>query len=105
MRASLVAPILDQFQDIVMELWDIRECVAPFSMDNSSVCAASKGLCIGGMGGALVKEIGQGDVDDVLIGIVNQEANCDDKGKPTVLSRVSTAVEWIKSECSVTGIH
>ncbi|KAG3016026.1 hypothetical protein JG687_00016348 [Phytophthora cactorum] len=92
----------NQFQDVIMELWGNKECEAAFSVDNSSVCAASKGSCIDGMGGALVKDNGQGDVDDVLIGLVNRESSCDASGTPTVFSRVSTAIEWIKS---VTGIH
>ncbi|ETL35789.1 hypothetical protein L916_12133 [Phytophthora nicotianae] len=91
-----------QFQNIVMELMGNEECEASFSVDNSSVCAASKDSCIGGMGSPLVKDNGQGDVDDVLIGLVNRESNCDATGTPNVFSRVSTAIEWIKS---VTGVH
>ncbi|KAI9980442.1 hypothetical protein PInf_026302 [Phytophthora infestans] len=53
--------------------------------------------CVADTGGPLIKENGLGDLDDILIGLVNWGYGCGDAGSPTVYSRVSTATEWINS--------
>ncbi|GMF14142.1 unnamed protein product [Phytophthora lilii] len=56
-----------------------------------------KDACVADTGGPLIKEKGQGDLDDILVGLVNWGYGCGDAGSPTVYSRVSTAVIWINS--------
>ncbi|OWY92859.1 Serine protease trypsin-like protein, partial [Phytophthora megakarya] len=50
----------------------------------------------------LIKENGNGDEDDVLIGLVSWGDGCGDEGLPTLYARVSSAVAWINSITSGT---
>ncbi|KAL3672919.1 Glc7p regulatory subunit [Phytophthora oleae] len=87
----------NELQSVELE---VKDCAAFYTVDNSSVCAggvAGKDSCNGDEGGPLVKENGQGDADDVLIGLVSWGSSCGTKGTPAVYSRVSAALEWIKN--------
>ncbi|KAG3086759.1 hypothetical protein PI124_g18208 [Phytophthora idaei] len=56
-----------------------------------------KGVSFGEQGGPLIKENNPGDADDVLVGVLSYAVGHADKGKPSVYTRVSTALEWINS--------
>ncbi|KAI9980432.1 hypothetical protein PInf_026276 [Phytophthora infestans] len=47
--------------------------------------------------GPLIKDNNSGDADDVLVGVLSYAVGHADKGKPSVYTRVSTALEWINS--------
>ncbi|KAG7386616.1 hypothetical protein PHYBOEH_008616 [Phytophthora boehmeriae] len=90
----------DELQKVNMEAWDNEDCAQIFVVDDTMVCAggaAGKDSCIGDTGGPLVKEMTQGDADDVLLGLVSWGSGCGDEGYPAVYSRVSAAIEWIIS--------
>ncbi|KAH7472679.1 Glucanase inhibitor protein 1 [Phytophthora ramorum] len=90
----------NELHSVGLEVWDNEECSRLFTVDNSSVCAggaAGKDSCIGDTGGPLVKEKGQGDADDILIGLVSWGSGCGDQGIPAVYSRVSSAIEWLNT--------
>eukprot|EP00644_Phytophthora_capsici_P015315 jgi/Phyca11/113701/e_gw1.24.412.1 len=87
----------NELQSVELE---VKDCAGFYTVDNSSVCAggvAGKDSCNGDEGGPLIKENGQGDADDVLIGLVGLGSSCGTMGTPAVFSRVSTALEWIKN--------
>ncbi|KAG7386952.1 hypothetical protein PHYPSEUDO_014936 [Phytophthora pseudosyringae] len=78
---------------------EVKDCATFFTVDNSSVCAggaAGKDSCVGDTGGPLIKENGQGDADDILIGLMSWGSCCGTKATPAVYSRVSAAIEWIR---------
>ncbi|KAF1780519.1 Peptidase S1, PA clan [Phytophthora cactorum] len=52
-----------------------------------------KGVSFGDQGGPLIKENNPGDADDVLVGVLSYAVGHADKGKPSVYTRVSTALE------------
>ncbi|KAG1686145.1 Glc7p regulatory subunit [Phytophthora capsici] len=90
----------NELQSVGIEVWDNEDCGHIFVVDNSSVCAggaAGRDACVGDTGAPLVKEKGQGDADDILIGLSSWGSGCGDKGVPGVYSRVSAAIEWINS--------
>ncbi|ETP46219.1 hypothetical protein F442_07498 [Phytophthora nicotianae P10297] len=92
-----------ELQGVSLEVWANDECSRVFNIGDTSVCAGGmpdKDACVADTGGPLIKENGQGDLDDVLIGLVNWGYGCGDAGSPTVYSRVSTAIEWINSVTS-----
>ncbi|KAG3236789.1 hypothetical protein PI124_g18207 [Phytophthora idaei] len=62
-----------------------------------SVELGGKGVSFGEQGGPLIKENNPGDADDVLVGVLSYAVGHADKGKPSVYTRVSTALEWINS--------
>ncbi|KAF1789850.1 Peptidase S1, PA clan [Phytophthora cactorum] len=92
-----------ELQGISLEVWANDECSRVYNIDDTSVCAGGlpgKDACVADTGGPLIKEKGQGDLDDILVGLVNWGYGCGDAGSPTVYSRVSTAIEWINSVTS-----
>ncbi|KAG2778206.1 hypothetical protein Pcac1_g11520 [Phytophthora cactorum] len=92
-----------ELQGVSLEVWANDECSRVYNIDDTSVCAGGlpgKDACVADTGGPLIKEKGQGDLDDILVGLVNWGYGCGDAGSPTVYSRVSTAIEWINSVTS-----
>ncbi|KAG7383751.1 hypothetical protein PHYPSEUDO_003366 [Phytophthora pseudosyringae] len=90
----------NELMSVGLEVWNNEDCAPMFVVDNSSVCAggaAGRDSCIGDSGAPLVKEKGQGDADDILIGLSSWGSGCGDAGVPSVYSRVSAALEWINS--------
>ncbi|KAF1790391.1 Peptidase S1, PA clan [Phytophthora cactorum] len=68
----------NELQSVGLEVWNNDDCAPLFVVDNSS-------------------EKGQGDADDILIGLVSWGSGCGDQGIPAVYSRVSAGIEWISS--------
>ncbi|OWZ06995.1 Glucanase inhibitor protein [Phytophthora megakarya] len=95
-----------EMRGVDLELWNSDKCSEVYMMDKSNMCAggvAGKDTCGGDTGGPLIKENGDGDQDDVLIGLTGWVGNtCGEEGKPTLYSRVSAAVAWISSITSST---
>ncbi|KAI9980443.1 hypothetical protein PInf_026303 [Phytophthora infestans] len=94
----------NELQSVGVEVWNNEDCARLFVVDNSSVCAGGapgRDACVGDTGAPLVKEKGQGDADDILIGLSSWGSGCGDPGVPSVYSRVSTAIEWITSVTKV----
>ncbi|KAG6953184.1 hypothetical protein JG687_00012534 [Phytophthora cactorum] len=90
----------NELQSVGLEVWNNDDCAPLFVVDNSSVCAGGavgRDSCVGDTGAPLVKEKGQGDADDILIGLVSWGSGCGDQGIPAVYSRVSAGIEWISS--------
>ncbi|KAG3172282.1 hypothetical protein PI126_g1453 [Phytophthora idaei] len=57
-----------------LEIWNNKDCLPGFYVDNSSVCAggaAGRDSCVGDTAGPLIKEKGQGDAGDILVGLVS----------------------------------
>lgn len=78
---------------------ECRKARGSTTIDDSHVCAIGKqgkAPCKGDGGGPLIKENGNGDVDDVLIGLISNSNSCGINGTPTIYSRVSSVVGWIK---------
>ncbi|OWZ02025.1 Glucanase inhibitor protein [Phytophthora megakarya] len=93
----------NEMKDVDLQVWDNDECSEAYETDHSNVCAggvAGKDACVGDTGGPLIKENGNGDEDDVLIGLVSWGDGCGKEGSPTLYSRVSAAVPWINSVTS-----
>eukprot|EP00644_Phytophthora_capsici_P007752 jgi/Phyca11/126128/e_gw1.61.217.1 len=93
-----------ELQGVSLEVWGNDECSQVYVIDDTNVCAggvAGKDACVADTGGPLIKEKGEGDADDILIGLVNWGYGCGDEGAPTVYSRVSSALKWINS---ITGV-
>ncbi|KAL4166602.1 GLC7-interacting protein 2 [Phytophthora ramorum] len=92
-----------ELQGVGVEVWSNDDCAKVYVIDDTAVCAggvAGKDSCVADTGGPLIKEVKEGDLDDILIGLVNWGYGCGDEGSPTVYSRVSYAVEWINSIAS-----
>ncbi|OWZ17821.1 Glucanase inhibitor protein [Phytophthora megakarya] len=90
----------NEMKGVGLQVWDNNECSEVYVVDDSSVCAggvAGKDTCVADAGGPLIKENGDGDQDDVLIGLTSWGNSCGDEGFPALYSRVSTAVVWINS--------
>ncbi|GMF10045.1 unnamed protein product [Phytophthora lilii] len=83
-----------------VDLRDNKDCSPVFLIDYTMVCAGGapgKDACDGDTGAPLIKEKGRGDSDDILIGVSSWRHGCGNACVPGVYSRVSVAVEWIKS--------
>ncbi|GMF14141.1 unnamed protein product [Phytophthora lilii] len=83
-----------------VQVWDNNDCAPVFNIDDTMVCAggvAGKDACNGDTGAPLIKEKGQGDADDILIGMSSWGHGCGNQGIPGVYSRVSAALKWINS--------
>ncbi|GMF55335.1 unnamed protein product [Phytophthora fragariaefolia] len=80
-----------------------RKALKFTTIDTSQVCAGGeqgKSPCQGDTGGPFIKENGNGDADDVLIGLVSGGSGCGVKGSPAIYARVSSALPWINSVVS-----
>ncbi|GMF14138.1 unnamed protein product [Phytophthora lilii] len=90
----------NELRSVGMEVWNNEDCAQLFAIDETVVCAggaAGKDSCIGDTGGPLIKEKGQGDADDILIGMSSWGSGCGYQGIPAMYSRVAAALEWINS--------
>ncbi|CEG39157.1 RxLR-like protein [Plasmopara halstedii] len=91
----------DDLRGVQVPVWTNDECRPHFTCDESALCAGGKknqDACIGDSGAPLIKENGAGDSDDVLIGLASYGTGCGTEGIPSVYSRVSAVVQWIKSQ-------
>ncbi|KAF1784150.1 Peptidase S1, PA clan [Phytophthora cactorum] len=64
----------NELQSVGLEIWNNKDCLPGFYVDNSSVCAGGAGgrdSCVGDTAGSLIKEKGQGDAGDILVGLVS----------------------------------
>ncbi|KAK1942344.1 Trypsin 3A1 [Phytophthora citrophthora] len=90
----------NELRGVGVEVWNNEDCSQFLVVDNSTLCAGGavgRDACSGDTGAPLIKEKGQGDADDILIGVSSWGAGCGSEGVPSAYSRVSFAVEWINS--------
>ncbi|ETM48236.1 hypothetical protein L914_07193, partial [Phytophthora nicotianae] len=93
----------EELRSVELGVWKNEDCrkATNFTyIDRTYVCAGGiegKGVSFGDQGGPLIKENNPGDADDVLVGVLSYAVGHADKGKPSVYTRVSTALEWINS--------
>ncbi|OWZ16803.1 Glucanase inhibitor protein [Phytophthora megakarya] len=77
-----------------------RKALKSTTIDMSHVCAGGeqgKSPCQGDTGGPFIKENGNGDADDVVIGLISG-GSCGEKGSPAIYARVSSALPFINGE-------
>ncbi|GMF55336.1 unnamed protein product [Phytophthora fragariaefolia] len=100
--ASANAMASEELLRLSQQVWSDADCAKAIqsTVDASQLCAGceqGKSPCQGDTGGPFVKENGNGDDDDVLIGLVSGGGACGVKGSPAIYARVSSALPWINS--------
>ncbi|XP_046388856.1 mite allergen Eur m 3-like [Ischnura elegans] len=86
----------DDLYEVTIQIWDHDECNAAYQPDEhvypEQICAntaeGNKGSCNGDSGGPLF-------VNNQVVGLVSWARGCDEKGYPTVYTRVSSYRSWI----------
>ncbi|KAK1942345.1 Trypsin 5G1 [Phytophthora citrophthora] len=89
-----------ELRGVSLVIWSNGDCAQSFGVNDLMVCAggvAGKDSCSNDTGSPLIKEKAKGDVDDILIGLASWGKGCGQDGYPAIYSRVSAAVEWVKS--------
>lgn len=88
----------EELRSIDVQMWNKKKCKVDKPFTLCALGKPGKSMCIGDWGDPLIEENGEGDQDDVLIGLMDGTPNCMyADGGPNFYSRVSAVTNWINS--------
>ncbi|KAL7691149.1 putative serine protease, trypsin domain, peptidase S1, PA clan [Plasmopara halstedii] len=95
-------PILEELQALKVSVWNNEECARLYDgLSDLFMCAGGilgRDTCDGDNGSPLIKEMGSGDDDDILIALSSVSVLCGTQnGVPSTYFRVSIAIDWLES--------
>ncbi|CEG39142.1 Trypsin [Plasmopara halstedii] len=95
----------DELRGVNVSVWTNDECARIFQdLEQSYVCAGGtpgKGACHNDYGSPIIKESALGESEDIVVGLHSISIKCGAAGEPSLYSRMSAGVDWIRKEIGV----